>query len=556
MNLILICYMKKTLKHFAAVALALAAVACASPEKMAQLAENVKVECQPAVLEVVNGAIDATVTVNYPKDYFNPKVIVEVTPVLVYEGGQAAMKPFKYQGEKVKDNYKVVSADGQKVVEKLHFDYVEGMEKCYLELRGKVLAGNKSINLPSKKVADGAITTYMLVKKGGNVTPKADNYQEVISSTTEGQIKYLVNSAEVRGSELKGESVKEFLAALDRIAKDERTTVTSTEIVAYASPEGAIAKNEKLSDNRSASASKAWDKVTKGHEAADPTVRSVGEDWEGFQQLVSQSNLEDKDLILRVLSMYSDPAVRENEIRNMSQVYTALKGEVLPELRRARLIANVEYKNYTNEELLDLLDNNQGLLDEEALLRVASLVRKPEQKEDIYKKAIDRFGSSRALFNLAGLYLGQGKDEKAEAGLKELNANDPDVINAKGVLALHKGDYKAAEEAFRKAGTEDAKANLGTVLILTGQYDEAAQVLKDVKGCCHNSVLAYILTDQLDKASQRVNCGDLKVQYLKAIIAARQGNAEGVKTNLEKAFKSQALKDRAASDIEFAGYTF
>ena len=548
--------MRKNLKHFAAVALALAAVACASPEKMAQLAENVKVECQPAVLEVVNGAIDATVTVNYPKDYFNPKVIVEVTPVLVYEGGQAAMKPFKYQGEKVKDNYKVVSADGQKVVEKLHFDYVEGMEKCYLELRGKVLAGNKSINLPSKKVADGAITTYMLVKKGGNVTPKADNYQEVISSTTEGQIKYLVNSAEVRGSELKGESVKEFLAALDRIAKDERTTVTSTEIVAYASPEGAISKNEKLSDNRSASASKAWDKVTKGHEAADPTVRSVGEDWEGFQQLVSQSNLEDKDLILRVLSMYSDPAVRENEIRNMSQVYTALKGEVLPELRRARLIANVEYKNYTNEELLDLLDNNQGLLDEEALLRVASLVRKPEQKEDIYKKAIDRFGSSRALFNLAGLYLGQGKDEKAEAGLKELNANDPDVINAKGVLALHKGDYKAAEEAFRKAGTEDAKANLGTVLILTGQYDEAAQVLKDVKGCCHNSVLAYILTDQLDKASQRVNCGDLKVQYLKAIIAARQGNAEGVKTNLEKAFKSQALKDRAASDIEFAGYTF
>ena len=548
--------MKKTFKQLAAAALALAAVACASPEKMAQLAQNVQVECQPAVLEAVGGSIDATVVVNYPKDYFNPKVIVEVTPVLVYEGGQAVMKPFKYQGEKVKDNYKVVSADGQKVVEKLHFDYVEGMEKCYLELRGKVLAGTKTINLPTRKVADGLNTTYMLVKKAGNVTPKADNYQEVISSTTEGQIKYLVNSSEVRGTELKGDSVKEFLASLDRIAKDERSNVVSTEIVAYASPEGAVDKNEKLSDNRSASASKAWNKVTKGHEAADPTVRSVGEDWEGFQQLVSQSNLEDKDLILRVLSMYSDPAVRENEIRNMSQVYTALKGEVLPELRRARLIANVEYKNYTNEELLDLIENNQGLLDEEALLRVASLVKKPEQKEEIYKKAIDRFGSARGLFNLAALYLGQGKDAKAEAGLAELNANDPDVVNAKGVLALHKGDYAAAENAFRKAGTEDAKANLGTVLILTGQYDEAAQVLKDVKGCCHNSVLAYILTDQLDKASQRVNCGDLKVQYLKAIIAARQGNAEGVKANLEKAFKSQALKERAANDIEFAGYTF
>ena len=531
------------------------AVACASPEKMAKMAENVKVSCNPTVLEVVNGTIDATVSVTYPEDYFNPKVIMEVTPVIVYEGGEAAMKPFKYQGEKVKDNYKVVSSNGQKVTEKVHFDYVEGMEKSYLELRGKVIAGKKTVNLPTKKVADGANTTYMLVKDAGTVTPKADNYQEVISSTTEGQIKYLINSSDVRNSELKGDSVKDFLAALDKIAADERTNVTSTEIVAYASPDGALDKNEQLSDKRSASASKAWDKVTKGHEAANPTVRSVGEDWEGFQQLVSQSSLEDKELILRVLSMYSDPAVRENEIRNMSQVFTALKGEVLPELRRARLIANVEYKNYTNEELLDLLQNNESLLDEEALLRVASLVRNNDQKEDIYKKAVSKFNSERAKFNLAALYLAKGNDTKAEACLNELKASDPDVLNAKGVIALHKEDYKTAEQIFRKAGTDDAKANLGVVLILTGQYDEAAQVLKDPKGCCNNSVLAYILTDQLEKASATAHCKDPRVQYLKAIICARQGDADGVKSNLEKAYKNPALKERAAKDIEFAAYT-
>ncbi len=548
--------MKKTLKFFAVAALAIAAAACASPEKMAKMAENVKVECVPPVLEVVNGTIDATVSVTYPKGYFNPKVILEATPVIVYQGGEAAMKPFKYQGEDVRDNYKVVSADGQKVTEKIHFDYVPGMEQCYLELRGKVSAGKKSVNLPVKKVADGANTTYMLVKKAGAVSFKADNYQEVISSTTEGQIKYLVNSSEVRGSELKGESVKEFLARLDEISANERTKVTSTEIVAYASPEGDTGKNEKLSDNRSESANKAWKQVTKGHEATDPTVRSVGEDWDGFQQLVAQSNLEDKELILRVLSMYSDPAVRENEIRNMSQVYTALKGEVLPELRRARLIANVEFKNYSNEELLDLLENNANLLDEEALLRVASLVRKPAQKEEIYKRAIGRFNSARAMFNLAALYLMQGQDAKAEAGLAELDAKDPDVVNAKGVLALHKEDYKAAETAFRTAGTEDAKANLGVVLILTGRYEEAAQALKDVKGCCHNTTLAYILTDQLDKAAKSAKCKDPKVSYLKAIIAARQGNADGVKSNLEAAFKNESLKERAARDIEFAGYQF
>ncbi|MBP3257915.1 MAG: hypothetical protein J6M23_07990 [Bacteroidales bacterium] len=545
--------MKRTLVFLAAAALA---VACASPEKMAKMAQNVQVSCQPEVLEVIGGSLDPVVTVTYPKDYFNPNVVLEVTPVIVYDGGEAAMKPIKYQGEKVKNNYKVVSSEGQKVTERLHFDYVEGMEKSHLELRGKVLAGKKAINLPVKKVADGANTTYMLVKRAGNLAFKKDNYQDVIVSTAEGQIKYNVNSSEVRGSELKGKSVKEFLAALDAAAANERATVKSTEIVAYASPEGAEKMNNKLSANRSQSASKAWDKVVKGHENLDPTVRSVGEDWEGFQQLVSESSLEDKDLILRVLSMYSDPAVRENEIRNMSQVYTALKGEVLPELRRARLIANVEVKNYTNEELVDILKNNEKILDEEALLRVASVAKDAAQKESIYQKAIERFDSQRALYNLAVLYLSEGKMDKAKAGLNELNGNDADVINAKGVIALREDDLKTAEACFRQAGTPEAKKNLGIVQILTGEYDAAAQTLKDVDGCCHNTVLAYILTDQLDKAKASAHCGDPKVWYLKAIISARQGKADEVSKNLERAFRSPALKERASRDIEFAGYSF
>ena len=543
--------MKRLLIFFAAAALT---VACASPEKMAKLADNVKVTCEPAVLEVINGTIDPVVTVTYPKDYFNPKVILEVTPVIVYQGGEAAMAPFKYQGEKVKDNYKVVSSAGQSVTEKLHFDYVEGMEKSQLELRARVIAGKKSINLPTKKVADGANTTYMLVKRSGFVAFKKDNSQDVLVSTAEGQIKYRVNSAEVRNSEVKGASVKEFLAALDAINANERATVKSTEIVAYASPEGAISLNDKLSDNRSKSASKAWNKITKGHDAQDPTVKSIGEDWEGFQQLVNESNIEDKDLILRVLSMYSDPAVRENEIRNMSKVFTALKGEILPELRRARLIANVETINYTSEELLDLIKNNETVLDEEALLRVATLVKDNAQKEKIYDKAYERFGSQRAKYNLAALYLSEGKDAKAESILRELDANDADVINAKGVVALRKNDFATAEQCFRKSSAPEAKKNLGIVDILTGKYSEAAQVLKDVDGCCHNTVLAYILTNQLDKAMSSAKCGDPKVWYLKAIVAARQGKVNDLKTFLENAYKNPDLKERAATDIEFAGY--
>ncbi len=543
----------KSLKFLAAAAMIAATMSCASIDKMAKMAENVKVTCDPGVLEAVNGSVDAVVSVNYPADYFNPKAIVEVTPVLVYEGGEAKMKPFIYQGVKVKDNYKVVSSEGQTVKENVHFDFVEGMEKSRLELRAIARKGDKYINLPTKKVADGVNNTYMLVKRSGFVTPKADAYQEIISSTAEGQIKYLVNSADVRNSELKGQSVKDFLTAVDQINADERTTITGTEILAYASPEGPENRNNELADKRSATANKALKEMAKKHQLSEATVKSLGEDWEGFQQLVKESNIEDKELILRVLSMYSDPAVRENEIRNMSQVFTALKGEVLPELRRARLIANVEYQNYTSEELLKLLNDNADVLDEEALLRTATLVKDDDQKEEIYKRAVSKFGSERAQFNLANLYLNQNKLSKAEEALAKVHTSDGDLLNAQGVIALRKDDLATAANYFRRANTPDAKKNLGIVQILTGDYDAAAKTLADVDGCCHNTVLAYILTDQLDKAAKTVSCKDQKVTYLKAIIAARRGNAAGVKENLG-AITNAALLDRAANDVEFAGY--
>ena len=548
--------MMKPVKFLAAAAILAAAVSCASIEKMAQMAENVKVTCDPSVLVATNGSVDALVSVTYPADYFNPKAILEVTPVLVYEGGEAKMRPFVYQGEKVKDNYKVVSSAGQTVTERVHFDYVPGMEQSRLELRGVARKGEKYVTLPVKKVADGVNTTYMLVKRDGFVTPKADAYQDVISSTAEGQIKYLVNSADVRNSELKGKSVKDFLAAIDQINADERTSITGTEILAYASPEGPERKNNELADKRSASANKALKEMSKKHDnLSGAEVKSLGEDWEGFQQLVKESNIEDKELILRVLSMYSDPAVRENEIRNMSQVFTALKGEVLPELRRARLIANVEYQNYTSEELLKLLNDNADVLDEEALLRTATLVKDNGQKEEIYKRAVNKFNSERAQFNLAALYLAEGKLARAEEALGKVRSDDPDALNAKGVIALRRDDLATAANCFRRANTPDAKKNLGIVQILTGDYEDAAKTLADVDGCCHNTVLAYILTDQLDKAAKTVSCKDQKVTYLKAIIAARKGDAAGVRDNLGQITNAD-LRARAEKDVEFAGYTW
>ena len=545
--------MKKSFKILSSAVLGLAAVACSSPEKMAEMAENVGVTCDPAVLEVVAGKIDATVSVTYPADYFHPKAILEVTPVLVYEGGEAKMDPFTYQGEDVKDNYKVIPSEGSTVTEKVSFDYAPGMEKSYLELRGVVKYKNKAVEMPTKKVADGANTTYMLVNKNGKADYKADSYQEIIKQTAEGQILYTINSSVVRNSQLSSESIKNFQAAIDEINANERKEIVSTDIVAYASPDGGEELNTKLSGKRSETAEKAFGKVTKKHEVEAPVnVTSVGQDWEGFKELVSESDIEDKDLIIRVLSMYSDPAVREQEIKNMSAVYQALKKEILPELRRARFIANVEFTNYSNEELIALIDENIDILDEEALLRAASVVKDNASKIEIYKKAIEKYGSARAQYNLAVAYIDSEDLANAKAALAKAE-KDADWQNAMGVIALREGDTAAAAKYFAASGNATSAENAAVLDILNGKYADAAAKLASADNSA-NKVLACILAGQLDKASAAATCECAEVSYLKAIIAARQGNADDVKKYIDAASKDKALAERATKDIEFAQY--
>ena len=543
--------MRKNINFLFAVALGFAAIACSSPEKMAEMAENVTVKCEPAVLEVVGGEIDATVSVTYPADYFHPKAVLEVTPVIVYEGGEVKMEPYMFQGEKVEDNYEVVPEAGSTVTKKVHFEYVPGMEKCYLELRGVVSHKKKTVDLPTKKVADGANTTYMLVCQKGKLDLKADGYQEIIKQTAEGQILYQINSAAVRNSQIKGQSVKDYQAALDEILANERKTLVSTDVIAYASPDGKEDQNAKLSDNRSKSAEKAYGKVVKGKEVpGDVNVTSVAEDWEGFQELVAASDLEDKDLIIRVLSMYSDPAVREKEIKNMSAVYSSLAKEVLPELRRARFIANVEYKNFTNEELLELIEENIDVLDETALLRAATLVKDNDQKVEIYKKAAEKYESAAAQYNLAVTYIQMDKLAKAEKALEGLE-KDADWNNAMGVIALRKNELDAAAEYFTLAGNETAKENAAVIDILDGDYEAAAAKLAGAEG--YNAALAQLLVGNNAPAAA-LECKCAKAAYLRAVAAARQGNAEAVKTNLEAAGECEKLAERAAKDVEFAQY--
>lgn len=545
--------MKRIFKIFALCGLVVAAASCSkSRAEQMKLAENVKVSCTPEVLALVGDKIPAEITVTYPAKYFHPKATLEVTPVLVYEGGEQAAQTFTYQGEKVKDNYTVVAYGGGTVKESVSFKYAKGVEKSYLELRSVAYYNGKPIEIPAIKVADGCNVTQMLATTGGEYEFKKDAYQDVIKESAEGQILYDYNSANVKNSQLRSSSVKELQAALEEIESDPRYTVTGTRVVAYASPEGGQEYNAKLSDKRAASAKKVWKKVTGGMEADNLEIKSMGQDWEGFQEAVQKSDISDKELILRVLSMYSDPAVRESEIRNMSQVYTEINKNVFPELRRARFIADVDYQNFSEAELEELSRKAIDVLDEEALLRVAAKSDDPARKAELYKVAVKKFGSDRANFNLAVLALNDGKIDDAAKYLGSVKDADADVVNAKGVCELRKGNYDAAVKLFKQSGTTEAKANLGTVSLLEGKYSEAASELAGTGS--HNTAVAYILAGQLDKASAAITCNCPRSNYLRAIIAARKGNASDVAKYLEIAKKNPALKARAEKDVEFANY--
>lgn len=543
--------MKKFTGFLALCAMVLAFASCsASRAEQMKLAEKVSVSSNPEVLALVGDKIPADITVTFPAKYFHPAAILEVTPVLVYEGGEQVGKTFKYQGEKVKDNYRVIASNvDNSVTEKVAFDYVPGVEKSYLELRSVAYYKNKTIEIPAIKVADGCNVTQLLASTEGEYSFKKDDYKEVISESAEGQVMYDYNSATIKRSELRSDSVKELQAALDEIASDPRYTVTGTRVVAYASPEGGQQYNAKLSDKRAESAKKAWDKVTGGMKTDDIQVKSMGQDWDGFKEAVQNSNIEDKELILRVLSMYSDPAVRESEIRNMSKVYTEINKNVFPELRRARFIADVDYKNFSDDELKELADKAVDVLDEEGLLRVASITSNADRKAELYKMAVSKFGSDRAQFNLAVLSLNAGKPDQAASLLKKVSKVDADVNNALGVCELQKGNLDAAADFFRKAGTTEAKANLGTIDILKGDYSAAVKNLEGTGS--HNLAVAYILTNQLDKAEKSITCKCARSNYLRAIIAARRGNSSDVEKYLAQTGK---MKEKAEKDVEFADF--
>jgi hypothetical protein len=377
----------------------------------------------------------------------------------------------------------------------------------------------------------------------------------VVQQTKEAQIKYLVNSAAVRPAEFSKQEVKElrdFLAAVDTDPRKEAKGLT---ITSAASPEGPEKINTPLSANRGKTAQSAINNLTRKVKAKAPVnLNSIGEDWEGFRGLVAASDLKDKDLILRVLSMYSDAVVREREIKNMSNVYTILKDKVLPDLRRSRLVAQVDWNNYTDSELVEFVNagNVEGL-DVEGLLYAATLIADNNTKVDLYTKAAEKFNDYRAYNNLAYVHLLTNNVSAAKTALsKASNQNDAVVKNNVGVVALREGRTADAAKAFAESNNTEARYNLGITAVLNGNYTDALSRFNGSNS--FNEALANVLTGNVDKASSILaKLNDGSSEYLKAVVAARKGNCSEVGASLKNAYaKTPALKQRAAKDIEFA----
>jgi len=557
--------MKKSISSLLLMAIAFFAItSCDNASKMAGAANQVKITCNPEVLEVVAGEINADVTVTFPAKYFDKNAVVKVVPIIKFEGSEIAGAPFYYQGEAVLDNGKIVLKNvGATLKEKVNFKYVKGMEKCELAARATVIvpASKKSSVIANEsnckkypfpkdiKIADGANTTYMLINKSGSFALADDGYQEVIPETAEAQILYLINSSDVRSSQLKSEGIKDFKDALKALAKDERRTVKGTEIVAYASPDGSYDHNDKLAAKREKSAEKAFGTVTKKLNTGSVSTKSIAEDWEGFSELVSNSNIEDKALILRVLSMYSDPNVREQEIKNMSAVYTSLAKTVLPELRRARFITNVEFTNYSADELKALVESNIAVLDEPALLRAATLV-KGDAKFAVYDQAIAKYDSKKAKYNAACICIENNNFAGAKEYIAKADQNCKCINNLKGVIAMREGDYATAEKCFNAAG-EKGKENLAVINVLKGDYKTAAANVAGTKGY-NKAVIDLLVKNEGAVEADLAGEKDAMASYVKAIAAARRGDKAAAKQNLIVAKTEASLAKRAATDVEFA----
>ena len=543
---------------------ALLVLAFSSCSKMGELSPDY-FTTNPEVLEAIGGKVPVTITGKFPEKYFKKNATVEVTPVLRWEGGEAKGQPATFQGEKVQGNDQTISyKTGGTYTMKASFDYVPEMAKSELYLDFKIKKGKKEYTIPSVKIADGVIATSELpTVNSANAAYAPDAFQRIIKQAKEAQIMFLIQQANLRASELKSDSLKAFHKQVVTVAGDTKNyKLNNIEISAYASPDGGVELNTTLAENRQNNTEKYMNQqLKKGKIETEVDAKYTAQDWDGFQELVSKSNIQDKDLILRVLSMYSDPEQRETEIKNISSVYKTLADEILPQLRRARLTANYDVIGRSDEEINAAFDTDAKVLSNDELLYAATLTNDNARKEAIYKKTVELYPNDfRAYNNLGMMAYANGDLATAENYFKQAaskNANAAEVNTNLGLIELTKGNVANAETFLSKStGANTANEALGNLYIKQGQYDRAVQAFGDTK--TNSAALAQILAKDYNKAKSTLSAvknPDAYTNYLMAVVGARTNNADLVKSSMDKVKQQDAaLAAKAQNDREFAKY--
>jgi len=560
--------MKKIRSYFILILAAAFLSSCSGLNKMKKEAGDIKYEVTPKVLEAHGGLVNVTVKGTFPEKYFNKKATLSVTPVLTYTGGETAFEKVQVlQGEKVTANNKVITYTGGDFTYTDAIPYKDAMKMSELVLRTTATIKEKSLDFEPVKLADGVIATSTLVEKQARAIVMKDNYVRIIPETKVADINYVINQANIRSAELKGEDVtllKEYIAT---VSVDPNKQLKGAVVSSYASPDGKFDENEKLSGRRGTSADKVFKKEFDKIEAAKAegffNSLTTAEDWDGFKTEVENSTIQDKDLILRVLSMYSDPEVREKEIKNMSSAYEALKTDVLPKLRRSKLMVNVDNIGRTDEQILAQMKADPKVLNLEEMLHAGALTTDANEKLSFYKAVAEANPKCiRAHNNVGTVLLSQGKGDEALAALEKAKAieNNDVVKNNMAFAYILKGDMVKAEEVFNSmtAATTESKWGLGVIAITKGEYDKAVNYFGTEP--CFNLALAQVLKGDVSKAKATLDSmtemgKSGNPSYLKAIVGARLDDKTYMVNGLKESIGfNPEWKAYAKTDLEFAKF--
>jgi len=554
----------------------LALTACGGMQKMADMAKQVQYDVNPKVLEMHGDSVEMEMKVTFPPKYFIAGVTLELTPVLKYEGGEKSFPSKTIQGEKVQANNEVCSFanGGTFTLNAAKVAFEEGMRNAELFVVAKATMKGKSLILPDNKVADGVMSTALLLEKDAKTIAAADKFQRITTDEKGATLFFVINKADISSKELKKDEVAALQQFIKSAAADGKE-IKGITISAYASPDGEESLNDKLAANRMNNSAKFFQQELKKAKikATDSVYRktSLAEDWDGFKTLMQQSDIQDKELILRVLSMYSDPVVREKEIKNISAAYEEIADKILPQLRRSKLSVNIAIIGHSDEEIKELIASD-GELTVEEMLYAATLTEDNAEKLSIYKKAADKYADDwRTINNVGHINYLMGNIADAKAAFekaKGIDASNTTVLNNLGACAYAEGDAAAAKEYYDAAAGAGDEVSYNQAVILTqkGDYEAALNLYVASKFESFNWALAKLLNysntknaDVFDASLGILNKiedqNDPKIAYLKAVISARKQDKDGIVNNLKVAAEKDAsLGAYAAKDIEFAQY--